>query len=210
VDAARAVGVALSRVLDAAEDASPVQAVEAVTRELSAALNASVVSFLIADLSGRGLVRLAQIKMSEGIATLPPGQGNDWRDNDEATELVPFDGGPAEEALRTQTLQVVKGGAPEQWTVLAPVTERGESLGLLEMCVPVEPTEQVIEDITRIAHVLGFVVIANRRHTDLFEWGQRSTRFTLPAEIQRGSCRRRSPARRGRSRCRRGSSRRPT
>jgi serine phosphatase RsbU (regulator of sigma subunit) len=185
VDAARAVGVALSRVLDAAEDASPVQAVEAVTRELSAALNASVVSFLIADLSGRGLVRLAQIKMSEGIATLPPGQGNDWRDNDEATELVPFDGGPAEEALRTQTLQVVKGGAPEQWTVLAPVTERGESLGLLEMCVPVEPTEQVIEDITRIAHVLGFVVIANRRHTDLFEWGQRSTRFTLPAEIQR-------------------------
>jgi serine phosphatase RsbU (regulator of sigma subunit) len=28
-------------------------------------------------------------------------------------------------------------------------------------------------------------VIANRRHTDLFEWGQRSTPFTLPAEIQR-------------------------
>jgi serine phosphatase RsbU (regulator of sigma subunit) len=33
--------------------------------------------------------------------------------------------------------------------------------------------------------VLGFVVIANRRQTDLFEWGQRSTAFTLPAEIQR-------------------------
>lgn len=29
------------------------------------------------------------------------------------------------------------------------------------------------------------MVIANRRHTDLFEWGQRSTPFTLPAEIQR-------------------------
>ena len=28
-------------------------------------------------------------------------------------------------------------------------------------------------------------MIANRRHTDLFEWGQRSTRFTLAAEIQR-------------------------
>ncbi len=28
-------------------------------------------------------------------------------------------------------------------------------------------------------------MIANRRHTDLFEWGQRSTPFTLPAEIQR-------------------------
>jgi serine phosphatase RsbU (regulator of sigma subunit) len=32
---------------------------------------------------------------------------------------------------------------------------------------------------------LSFVVIANRRHTDLFEWGQRSTPYTLPAEIQR-------------------------
>ena len=33
--------------------------------------------------------------------------------------------------------------------------------------------------------MLAFVVIANRRHTDLFEWAQRSTPFTLPAEIQR-------------------------
>jgi serine phosphatase RsbU (regulator of sigma subunit) len=29
------------------------------------------------------------------------------------------------------------------------------------------------------------VVIANRRHTDLFEWGQRTTPFNLSAEIQR-------------------------
>ena len=29
------------------------------------------------------------------------------------------------------------------------------------------------------------MVIANRRHTDLFEWGQRSAPFSLPAEIQR-------------------------
>jgi serine phosphatase RsbU (regulator of sigma subunit) len=35
------------------------------------------------------------------------------------------------------------------------------------------------------AHVLAFVVIANRRHTDLFEWAQRRTPPTLSAEIQR-------------------------
>jgi serine phosphatase RsbU (regulator of sigma subunit) len=29
------------------------------------------------------------------------------------------------------------------------------------------------------------VIIANRRHTDLFEWGQRTTPFSLAAEIQR-------------------------
>ena len=39
--------------------------------------------------------------------------------------------------------------------------------------------------VSRAAHTLAFVVIANRRHTDLFEWGQRTTPFTLAAEIQR-------------------------
>jgi serine phosphatase RsbU (regulator of sigma subunit) len=33
--------------------------------------------------------------------------------------------------------------------------------------------------------MLAFVLIATRRHTDLFEWGQRSTRYSLSAEIQR-------------------------
>jgi serine phosphatase RsbU (regulator of sigma subunit) len=69
--------------------------------------------------------------------------------------------------------------------VLAPVTERGEVLGLLELTLPTEPTATTLTDISRIAHVLSFVIIANRRHTDLFEWGQRTTQFTLPAEIQR-------------------------
>jgi serine phosphatase RsbU (regulator of sigma subunit) len=53
------------------------------------------------------------------------------------------------------------------------------------MSLPAEPTVDVVAEITRTAHLLAFVVIANRRHTDLFEWGQRSTPFTLPAEIQR-------------------------
>ena len=51
---------ALGRVLDVAEDASPLEAVEAVTARRSAALEASAAFFLIADISGRGLVRLSQ------------------------------------------------------------------------------------------------------------------------------------------------------
>ncbi|MEV8510670.1 serine/threonine-protein phosphatase, partial [Actinoplanes sp. NPDC051475] len=58
------VEVSLSRVLAAAEDATPVQAVEAVTRELGAALHARSVSFLVADLSGRALVRLAHTPLT--------------------------------------------------------------------------------------------------------------------------------------------------
>jgi serine phosphatase RsbU (regulator of sigma subunit) len=108
---------------------------------------------------------------------------------DEQAVVVPFDGGPVEEALRTQTVRVLPPsevvGDAARWVILAPVTERGEVLGLLQMSMPTEPDASALAQIARIGHLLAFVVIANRRHTDLFEWGQRSTTFTLPAEIQR-------------------------
>ena len=173
-------GPALGRLLDAAEDASPVRAVEAVTRELRATLGATSVSFLIADLSGRSLVRLAHVTTGDSAA------GTDRREDDESAEELPFDGGPREQAMRSQAVRVMPPGGDEpSWTVYAPVTERGEALGLLEMLLPAEPDDDVLADIAGTAHVLAFVVIANRRHTDLFEWGQRSTAFTLAAEIQR-------------------------
>jgi serine phosphatase RsbU (regulator of sigma subunit) len=179
---------ALSRMLDAAENAPPVEAVDAVTRELGDALGATAVSFLITDLSGRSLVRLGHADEADRPAT---GTGDGGRD-DESAEELPLDGGPAEQALRTQALRVLPPGAPsgpllptETWTVYAPVTERGEALGLLEMSLPDEPDERVLAAIRRTAHVLAFVVIANRRHTDVFERGQRSVPFSLPAEIQR-------------------------
>ena len=183
----------LGRVLSAAEAASPVDAVEAVTRELGVALGATEVSFLIADLSGRALVRLAHVPLHEadngsgGGQTLEPGER---RDAEEHATVLPFDGGPAEQAVRTQTAQVLApherspGSTPSQWTVLAPMTERGEVIGLLELRVPQEPDTDTLAEITRLAHLLAFVVIANRRHTDLYEWGQRSRRSSLSAEIQ--------------------------
>ena len=185
---------ALSLVLDAAEDASPLQAVAAVTAALSVALGAWAAFFLIADVSGRGLVRLSQVSSGEEVGSLGLGavEGVARFDDDERAVSLSLDGGPAEEALRTQTVQVVaprpgsrNGAGSGQWVVLAPVTERGEALGLLQLSLPAEPDPVVLSQIARIAHILSFVVIANRRHTDLFEWGQRSTPFTLPAEIQR-------------------------
>ena len=64
------------------------------------------------------------------------------------------------------------------------MTERGEVIGLLELLVPHEPDPDALAEIARLAHLLAFVVIANRRHTDLYEWGQRSRRSSLSAEIQ--------------------------
>ncbi|HEU0132351.1 MAG TPA: PP2C family protein-serine/threonine phosphatase [Mycobacteriales bacterium] len=170
---------ALGRLLDTAEDAPPVQAVEAVTRELGRALGATSVSFLIADLSGRSLVRLAHLEPGGGA------DGAGRQEGEESATELPFDGGPAEQALRTQTVQVVPATAGGEWTVFAPVTERGEALGLLELTLAGEPGDGDVANVLRTAHALAFVLIANRRHTDMFEWGQRTTPFTLPAEIQR-------------------------
>jgi serine phosphatase RsbU (regulator of sigma subunit) len=41
-----------------------------------------------------------------------------------------------------------------------------------------------VADVAQAAHFLAYVVIANRRYTDLFEWGQRSVPLSLAAEIQ--------------------------
>jgi serine phosphatase RsbU (regulator of sigma subunit) len=186
-------------VLDAAEAASPVDAVEAVTRELGLALGATEVSFLIADLSGRALVRLTHIPLRDPGARAGPREkpkhhplgAGERRDAEESATVLPFDGGPGEQAVRTQRVQVI---APDEagpasahdhdWTVLAPMTERGEVIGLLELCLPKEPSPDDVAEIAQLAHLLAFVVIANRRHTDLFEWGQRGRASSLSAEVQ--------------------------
>ena len=181
----------VGRVLEAAEAASPVQAVEAVARELGLAFDAVAVSFLIADLSGRALVRLAHVPLVTGPSRTGGARAlGERHEGEESATVLPFDGGPAEQAVRTQTVQVLppeantSGDYPGLWGVLAPVTERGESVGLLELYLPDEPDREVMKEIGQLAHLLAFVVIANRQHTDLFEWGQRSRAFSLSAEIQ--------------------------
>lgn len=180
-------GESLARVLRAAENSSPAMAVEAVTRELKSAIGAAAVSFLIADLSGRGLVRIES--GARGKNTIDPA----YPPTLATRTVLPFDGGPAERAVRTQTVQVVapanqsSGDAAIEgrWLILAPVTERGEAIGLLEMYLPTEPDQTVLAAIAQVAHVLAFVVIANGRHTDVFELERRQVAISLPAEIQR-------------------------
>lgn len=178
----------LTRLLESAESAAPVDAVGAVTREVGVRLRATSVSFLISDTSGRALVRLAHVPLgsrpARATATSVSGQRSE---GGESARVVPFDGGPLERVVRSQQAEVVvdadragRGG----WTVLAPVTERGEVIGVLEVSLPTEPHADSVAEIAFLAHLLAFVVIANRRHTDLFEWGYRSRPLSLSAEIQ--------------------------
>ena len=168
-------GADLNDVLLAVEKAAPVDAVEAVTRTIGRNLNASWVSLLVADMSGRALVRLVHVPIGE--------ESGGRRQDQDAALVLPFDGGPREQALRGQ--QVLVERQCDQFVVRAPVTQRGEAIGLLEIALPSVPSDAAVRRVSRAAHTLAFVVIANGRHTDLFEWGQRTTPFTLAAEIQR-------------------------
>ena len=69
--------------------------------------------------------------------------------------------------------------------MFAPVTNRGEAIGVLEVELARSfPTSRPWPISPLAAHALAYVVIANRRFTDLFAWGQRSVPLSLAAEIQ--------------------------
>ena len=162
----------LNSLLAAVEAAPPVDAVDALAGALAEAIGAREVSFLIADFSGRSLIRLGH---SGGTGKLRI-QGK------ETAERVPLVGTPRGRALATQAVEVIRenGGA----RLLAPVTSRGEAVGVLELGLEDFPVQQTVADVALAAHFLAYVVIANRRYTDLFEWGQRSVPLSLAAEIQ--------------------------
>jgi serine phosphatase RsbU (regulator of sigma subunit) len=136
-------------------------------------LDAHDVSFLIADFSGRSLTRLGHT-----VAGDEPGARSE-----ETSIRVPLEGTPYGEALVAQRSILLPEG--EGTRVLAPVTSRGEAVGVLELVLPFEPEPLTLEDVELAAHQLAYMIIANRRYTDLFEWGQRTVPLTLAAEIQR-------------------------
>jgi serine phosphatase RsbU (regulator of sigma subunit) len=174
----------LTRLLGAVESAAPVDALRAVTTEVGTRLDATAVSFLIADTSGRALIRLTHVPLDPAGASTQPGgrmQG------EESAETLPFDGGPMEQVVRGQHHVILPPrdrSVTDSWTLLAPVTERGEVMGLLELQLPQEPCKEDIDEVAAMAHLMAFAVIANQRHTDLFEWGHRSRPTSLSAEIQ--------------------------
>jgi hypothetical protein len=163
----------LGSLLASVEAAPPVAAVDVFAAELGDRLAAEEVTFLISDFNGSALVRLSHHRGGGGRRS----QGAD------AAETVPLAGTRYEQVVRTQRLQVYP--ADEGTRVLAPVTDRGDVIGVLEMLLPADPDPATVDYIASAAHALGYVVIVNRRFTDLFEWGQRSQPFSLAAEIQR-------------------------
>ncbi|GAB3191842.1 PP2C family protein-serine/threonine phosphatase [Geodermatophilus arenarius] len=164
------VGVLLERV----EGTAPIGALQAAAEALAEMLGARDLTFLIADFSGRAVVRL-----TTGIAGAEGGRSQAGAH----AETLPLSGTVYDRVLRTQEVDVrpLDDGA----LVVALVSDRGDAIGLLELVLPAHPDPAVVADVAAAAHALAYVVIAARRYTDVFEWGQRTTPFSLAAEIQR-------------------------
>ncbi|WTG54438.1 serine/threonine-protein phosphatase [Actinacidiphila glaucinigra] len=158
----------LAEVLNAAEDAAPVESIDVVARHLRDRFDARYVAFLFVD-----VVRQQLVRVSEHAA---------WQGGRQV-EHVPLAGSPYDEALRTQRLVHEPDGA-QGYRVLAPVTNRGDSIGVLELTVP-RPTEEMLRQVQETAHALAYIIVTDRRFTDLYQWGQRTTQVSLAAEIQR-------------------------
>src|SRR5688500_6143737 len=162
----------LSDLLMAVDAAPPIAAAEVVGAALTESLAARAVSFLIADFSGQSLLRLSHVGRREGDGAL----------GRERAEAVPLVDTPHGRALAEQTIVVEAEGGGTR--VFAPVSSRGEAVGVLELWLDEEPDEETLAGDFGAAHALAYIIIANRRFPDLYEWGQRSLPLSLEAEIQ--------------------------
>ncbi|MEU9634787.1 PP2C family protein-serine/threonine phosphatase [Streptomyces tendae] len=160
--------IALAEVLAAAEDAAPVASLGVVARNLRDRFGARYVSFLFVDVVGRKVVRVSEETDTQ--------QGR-------RADQIPLAGSVYDQVLRRQELVLAPNGGHGR-RVLAPVTNRGDTIGVLELFLP-SSSPQVLEQVEQAAHALAYTIVTDRRFTDLYQWGQRTTPVSLAAEIQR-------------------------
>ncbi|MFF5665956.1 PP2C family protein-serine/threonine phosphatase [Streptomyces griseofuscus] len=165
---AGAESLGLDDVLKAAEDAAPVESVDVVARNLEKRLSATEVSFLFVDILGQEAVRLPRAgRAGEACAQV---------------ERVGLAGSVYERVLRTQRLHQEDDGEGGR-RLVTPVTNRGDCIGVLDMVVP-HADDSVLDAVVQAAHALAYIVVTDRRFTDLYHCGRRTTTMSLAAEIQ--------------------------
>ncbi|MFB6632185.1 PP2C family protein-serine/threonine phosphatase [Streptomyces sp. NPDC056362] len=161
--------IGLAEILAAAEAAAPVNSLDVVARNLRDRFAARYVSFLFVDVVGRRLLRV------HDSATT---------DHEDRAAQVPLAGSSIyDEVLRGQRLVLAADGGHGQ-RILAPVTNRGDTIGVLELFLA-EVTPEMLVQVEEAAHALAYILVTDRRFTDLYHWGNRTTQVDLAAEIQR-------------------------
>ncbi|MGW6647708.1 PP2C family protein-serine/threonine phosphatase [Streptomyces iakyrus] len=158
----------LAEILAEAEAAPPGRSLDVVAHNLRERFGARYVSFLFVDVVGRRLLRVHEERAT------PQERGADQ---------IPLAGSVYDEVLRTQRPARMPEGAQEH-RVLAPVTNRGDAIGLLELRLT-HVTQDMLEQVEEAAHALAYIIVTDRRFTDLYHWGNRTATVSLAAEIQR-------------------------
>lgn len=144
------------------------RSLDVVARNLRERFGARYVSFLFVDVVGRRLLRVHEERATS---------------QERGAHQVSLAGSAYDEVLRTQRLVQVSEGAQGQ-RVLAPVTNRGDAIGVLELRLT-HVTQDVLEQVAEAAHALAYIIVTDRRFTDLYHWGNRTATVSLAAEIQR-------------------------
>ncbi|MGW3800671.1 PP2C family protein-serine/threonine phosphatase [Streptomyces clavifer] len=157
----------LAELLAAAESRPPGESVDVIAHDLRKRFGAQSVSFLFVDLLGQRLLRLNA-----------PTEG----EKEETAEQIDLQGSIYETVLRRQLQQVETDGQGGR-RVISPVTNRGDCIGLLEVTLQYTD-DTVLRQINDVAHALAYIIVTDRRFTDLYHAGRRTTRTSLAAEIQ--------------------------
>ncbi|MFI8305029.1 PP2C family protein-serine/threonine phosphatase [Streptomyces sp. NPDC085927] len=156
----------LGELLAAAEAAPPGESVDVVAHDLQKRFGAVCVSFLFVDLIGQRLVRLTAA-------------GGDAAGDAEPIDLQ---GSVYDSVLQSQRQYVEPDGQGGR-RVITPVTNRGDCIGVLEVTLQ-SADDTVLRQVREAAHALAYIIVTDRRFTDLYHLGRRTTETSLAAEIQ--------------------------
>ncbi|WP_434587587.1 PP2C family protein-serine/threonine phosphatase [Streptomyces sp. A5-4] len=157
----------LGELLAAAESAPPGESVGVIAHDLRKRFGAERVSFLFVDLLGQRLLRLSS-----------PAEGG----SADAEECIDLQGSVYDTVLRSQRQHVAQDGQGGR-RVISPVTNRGDCIGVLEVTLQYA-NDIVLGQISDAAHALAYIIVTDRRFTDLYHAGRRTTPTSLAAEIQ--------------------------
>jgi hypothetical protein len=162
----------LRGLLHAAETAAPGSSVDVAVARLGEMVGARQSGFWVVDLTGRAVLRL-----TTAGAARPPRRA--------APDAVGLEGSEYQAALtglRPRLSEDVEGGG---FRMIAPVTHRGDAIGLLEIGWSWPPSPAVMDRVEAAAHMLAYLVVADQRFTDRYTWGKPVRSRVLAAEIQR-------------------------
>lgn len=126
----------LAGALAAAEAAAPVESLDVVALMLKQHLGAVSVSFLITDFTGSSVVRLGA---AGSVGTKEPAR------------RIRLRGTLYDDVIRTRQPAMETTGEAAPVRVAAPVANRGDAIGLLELFLPAAPDAEVMREIGETA-----------------------------------------------------------